>query len=393
MPKFVSAIFLILIMAISTESLAATSESMNLQLTNVANKARETYKLPALAISIYLPSHKWVEVYQGYVGKDSARRINENTLFQVGSTTKTFTAALILKLAEMKKLNLNDPVGKWLSDYPKWSQITLLQLLNHTSGIYDYIDNLFWWIGLDFDRSKIWVADELANLSYEHPLYFQPGSGWHYSNADYVLLGMIVEKITHMSFKEALNFYVLSNIQGNMKHTYYAPYPLPPDIGQHLANGYRNGRRDMTKINTSWLQAGGAIISNAHDLTYWYSNIFSHQIVTDAILQKMINFVSLNNGRVVQNSHITGYGLGIFSMATPYGLVWFTPGLTPGYTSLVAWLPCHKIAFSYTTNSAPTAEGFHSYLIEQILKIISDMPNNIECINASKVEKINFPKF
>ncbi len=393
MIKFVSAIFLTLIMAIATESLAATSESMNIQLTNLANKTREIYKLPALAVSIYLPSHKWVEVYQGYMSKDSARHIDENTLFQVGSTTKTFTAVLILKLAEMGKLNLNDPVGKWLSGYPKWSQITILQLLNHTSGVYDYIDNLFWWIRLDFDRSKIWNAGELVDLSYEHSLYFEPGSSWHYSNTDYVLLGMIVEKITHMSFKEALDLYVLSNIRSDMRHTYYALYQLPPSIEQYLAHGYRNGKRDMTKINTSWLQAGGAIISNAHDLAYWYSNIFSHQIITDTALQKMINFVSLDNGRATQNNNMTGYGLGIFSMATPYGLVRFTPGLTPGYTSLVAWLPCHNIAFSYTTNSAPAAEGFHSYLIEQILKIVSGMPNNTECVNASRAEKISFPKF
>jgi len=93
-------------MLLSVNSSAKTIDNMNDQLSKVANKAREKYKFSGLAISVYLPSRQRVDVYEGYVNNNFTKSVDQNTLFQVGSTTKTFTTVLILKLAAMNKLNL-----------------------------------------------------------------------------------------------------------------------------------------------------------------------------------------------------------------------------------------------------------------------------------------------
>lgn len=389
--KLIGKAFMISVLIVNN-LFASTVDNMKYQLERVAGDTRKIYKLPALAISVRLPSQQWVEVYQGNVSMNSSQPIDENTLFQVGSTTKTFTAVLVLKLAAMNKLHLHDPISKWLPQYPKWSNVTVLQLLNHTSGIYDYIDVPFWWYRLDFHRSKLWTAAELVDLAYSRPFYFPIGLGWHYSNTDYVLLGMIIEKVTHMPFEEALNQYVLNDMHDGMRHTYYIVGSMPPTVSQYLAHGYRNESRDMTSLNTSWLQAGGALISNAHDLADGYWNIFSRQIVTNDMVKKLTAFVSVNDGRVINDARKTGYGLGIFSVATPYGQLWFAPGLTPGYTTNVAWLPCRQIAFAYITNNTPSKKGFHAYLLGQILRIIT-MQGSKQCTEEHKTNGIDFPSF
>jgi D-alanyl-D-alanine carboxypeptidase len=94
------------------------------------------------------------------------------------------------------KINLDASIGKYFSEYPKWQNITVRQLLNHTSGIYDYIDEPHWWNQVMKNPDKIFEPKELLAISYKHKPYFVAHGGWHYSNTNYILLGLIIEKIT-----------------------------------------------------------------------------------------------------------------------------------------------------------------------------------------------------
>lgn len=379
--------FLLLISSSFAEPIALKAE-----LANKMEAVRTDYHLPGLALTVRYPSGQVIEINSGKTGLDSLKPITQDTLFQVGSTTKFFTASLILKLVEMNVLSLDDPLSKWLPNYPHWSNITILQLLNHTSGIYDYINSRFWWFRLDWFPHKVWQPEDLVAIAYRHPLYFPTGNGWHYSNTDYVLLGMIVEKATHQSFESVLDSLILSRMQPSLSHTYYLSGDTPDDIKQQLAQGYRNGQREMTDINTSWLQAGGALNSNPDDLSSAYATIFSGKILSADSLKKLTTFVSIENGMLSSSIQETSYGLGVFRVLSTQGIIWFTPGLTPGYTSMVAWMPCDKIAFSYAMNTSTEKPGLHTRLLTDIIQVLSEQ-SSPRCLNQPAAIHLQFPHF
>jgi D-alanyl-D-alanine carboxypeptidase len=158
----------------------------------------------------------------GVASLETQTPLKETDRFRNYSIAKTFTAIVVLQLADEAVLTLDDTVAQWLDDpavgrIPNVDTATLRQLLNHTSGIYDFADDTdspFWedaFLGPDVDWAKVWTLDEV--LAYadgaNHAPYFAPVEGYHYSNTDYILLGMIVEKATGGPFSDELTRRIL----------------------------------------------------------------------------------------------------------------------------------------------------------------------------------------
>jgi D-alanyl-D-alanine carboxypeptidase len=118
-----------------------------------------------------------------------------DTHFRIASNTKTMTAAVIMLLAQEGKLSLDDPVAKYVPDVPNGDNITITELLNMRSGLYTYDDDPEFWAILERDPTKVWTPAEVLAIAFKHPLYFPPGTDFHYSNTNYALLGLIAEKI------------------------------------------------------------------------------------------------------------------------------------------------------------------------------------------------------
>src|SRR5436190_18112247 len=118
-----------------------------------------------------------------------------DTHFRIASNTKTMTAAVIMLLAQEGKLSLNDPVSKDVSGVPDGDKITITELLKMRSGLYSYDDDPEFWAILDRDPTKVWSPAEALAIAFKHPPYFPTGTAFHYSNANYALLGVIAEKI------------------------------------------------------------------------------------------------------------------------------------------------------------------------------------------------------
>src|SRR5438874_7736687 len=118
-----------------------------------------------------------------------------DTHFRIASNTKTMTAAVIVLLAQEGKLSLDDPVSKYVPDVPNGDKITITELLNMRSGLYSYDDAPEFWAILDRDPAKVWSPAEVLAIAFTHPPYFPPGTGFHYSNTNYALLGLVAEKI------------------------------------------------------------------------------------------------------------------------------------------------------------------------------------------------------
>ena len=180
----------------------------------------------------------------------------ENTIYQIASVTKTFTATAILKLAECGRLSLEDKLSKYYPDYPKGDSITIRHLLTHTSGIYNYTMNSEF---METAAGKPATEAQMLTLFKDKPLDFSPGTGWNYSNSGYMLLGYIIQKVTGMTYEEALRKYL------------FGPQGMH-DSGFDFAglNTPLKASSDSPSVDSSVSFAAGAIYSTVDDLYKWH---------------------------------------------------------------------------------------------------------------------------
>jgi D-alanyl-D-alanine carboxypeptidase len=318
-------------------------------------------QIGAVALAISFHDEQSPRMFNmGVIAQDDKTPIHIGNLFQVGSITKSFVASTILKLQKSGVLSINDNLGKWLPEYKRWSNITLKQLLNHTSGIYNFTDSEQFRTYLLSNKTAKISADELINYSIDEPLYFNPGEGWHYSNTGYVLLGKIIEKATHKKASTVLENLLLKNEDLNLINTAFVTHMYKQDIKKRMTHGYymySSGQGiDITNVSMSWLNTAGGIVANVYDLTRWIRHLFDGNILDDSSLNDFTSLVSVKNGQAIDKlseSEPEGYGLGIKAYKTKFdyiGVIWWHSGGTLGYKSLMMWLPKQKIAIAIAYN-------------------------------------------
>lgn len=182
---------------------------------------------------------------------------HENSIYQIASVTKTFTATAILKLADEQKLSLQDKLSKYYPDYPHGDSITIQHLLTHTSGIYNYtMDNDF----MSTSASKPVTEEQMLALFKDKPLDFSPGTGYNYSNSGYMLLGYIIKKVTGASYQEALRKHIFSPL--GMDHTGF------DFVGLSVPEKAVSGNHPQVDSSVSF--AAGSIYSTVGDLYKWH---------------------------------------------------------------------------------------------------------------------------
>jgi len=336
------------------------------QLQQVINQERAKYQINSISLSVGLPTKNTIKNYVvGTISKESKTPIKTNSLFQVGSITKNFTAVLMLQLVASGKVNLDAPIGKYFPEYPTWQTITVRQLLNHTSGIYDYIDEPHWWDRVAKNKNKVFEPKELLAIAYKHKPYFVANNGWHYSNTNYVLLGLIIEKISAEPLSKSMSMLLKT---AGMMDSYYLPV-YSENLLRHMAHGYYL-TFDNTKVNGSWGYGAAALVSTPHQLVMWVRELFDGKILLPQSLKLLKSTVALDTGKTTKNFATSAYGLGIFRMNTPAGVIWFTPGLTPGYRSLWVYMPCKGISFAYSASNCLIGVPFHEEMIQKIISTL-----------------------
>lgn len=236
--------------------------------------------------------------------------VKRDMLFAVGSITKNMVAALALELAEENVVSLKDPLSKWLPDYPHVDgQITIRQLLNHTSGLYMFWENQTIWDELKRDRTKVWSPEDV--LQYIKEPYFPPGAGWRYSNTNYLLLAMIIEKAT------------ASKLSVEFKNRFWQPLgiddaylSLQENIPNNLAHVYGdNFNSDGSNIDLTFLPrashesitfGSSGLYTSAKSLAIWCHSLFEGKILQPQSMDEMRQFVKF---KPVAN--MRAYGLGV----------------------------------------------------------------------------------
>lgn len=272
----------------------------------------------------------------GYANLRTKERMRPDHTFRVGSITKTFVATVVLQLAAEDAVGLDDTVEQWLPGLvPNGQAITLRQLLNHTSGIYNYTEDPALFRSLTRNPLRVLTPAELVTVATKHAPRFAPGTSWSYSNTGYIVLGLVVEKATATPLEQQLRHRIFEPL-GLTRTT----FPAAPAMPRPFAHGYlgrdnplapsRNGKPvDVTAWSPSWAWAAGALVSTAADLARFYGALLGGEVLQPAQLQEMKTTVAIPGA-----PSGFAYGLGLGADLSDCGRAFGHTGGVPGYTSI-----------------------------------------------------------
>lgn len=245
--------------------------------------------------------------------------------FRVGSVTKTFVATVVLQLVGESRLTLDDSVERWLPGVvPGGERITVRELLNHTSGLFDYTqDEAFLQSWLRDPRHE-WTPSEIIGIATAHQPTAAPGAAWRYSNTGYIVLGLIAEAATGRPLATELDARIFAPLR--LRAT---SFDSGPRIAGRHAHGYFGGgrARDVTAFSPSGAWAAGAIVSNADDVARFYRALMRGRLLRADLLNAMTTTVPIVPG--------ARYGLGIAHVRVRCGRAWTHEGDFPGYLTSV----------------------------------------------------------
>lgn len=289
--------------------------------------------------------------------------------FRIGSVTKTFTATVVLQLAGENRLNLDDYIEDWLPGVIQGNgyddkQITIRQLLNHTSGIANYTRSK------DFnmmDTKKSYTAEGLVKMGISMPPDFAPGKSWSYSNTGYVLLGILIEKVTGNSYAEEIENRIIEPLE--LANT-FLPGNSSVIPGTKHARGYiqldgASEPKDVTYYNPSMGSSAGDMISTADDLNKFFSYLLGGKLLKEQQLKQMLTTVPTGVDELGDS------GLGIFKMKLSNGeSIWGHGGTIPGFLTFAGGTLGGKHTLAVNLNSliADSPPPFKNILLAEFSK-------------------------
>ena len=254
---------------------------------------------------------------------------------RIGSSTKTFTAVVILQLVQEGTISLDEPVATYLPGLLKGegidgSKITVRQLLQHTSGLPEYTDQT----GHEdpvANRNNYYSPRDLLDFALKKPADFAPGSQWKYSNTNYVMLSLLAEKVTHRPLAEQITQRIIEPL--GLSHTYY-PGPGEEEIrGTHPHGYHRNSQgelEDITRKDPSEAGGAGAMISTPSELNKFFQAVLDGTLLSQDSIAEMKKTVDAGQ----PETGVDHYGLGIISTSLSCGgTAWGHAGSIPGYTT------------------------------------------------------------
>jgi D-alanyl-D-alanine carboxypeptidase len=263
----------------------------------VVQKVVDAKKIPAAGVAVVRDGKLVLAKGYGAADFETGTPANENTAFQIASVTKQFTAAGIMLLVEDGKIKLDDPLGKYVTDVPqKWSGITIRQLLNQVSGIPNYTE------GGKLVNGKIYTKPEILAIVKDVPPGFEPGTKWAYSNTNYFLLGMVIEKASGKSYPEF------------MSERIFKPLGMTSTVINTSGLKIKNAATGYDLVSGSWQKAtldepsqpfaAGAIVSTPADMAKWAIAVNDGKLLKRTSWDEIFASGKLGDGKP------TNYGFG-----------------------------------------------------------------------------------
>lgn len=350
-PSLIGGLFLLLVAGPCLAAPAVTAPLPADQTKKIgADVERALHRFGAPGAAVLVLQYGHVSYVGAFGLRDPARKlpVRPDTYFEIGSITKQFTAASILQLQEAGKLQIDKPLADYLPDAPHAREVTLRQLLAHTSGLHDYLD-------LPADQTDRLVtrpvsyADLIARVA-SLPLDFKPGSRWAYSNTGYLLLGKVIEVVSGEPYRDYLQRHIFDQLHMTATYTTADEPHLP-----NMAAGYRhaNGAVEHAPIiDPSWGGAAGFLVTTVGDLAKWDSALQGGKVVSSESYHQMTTALGTTE------TGSADYGLGLF-----VGSMFDQPrightGGSIGFTTADEYYPRQQtriIAFTNLGDDAPEA--------------------------------------
>ncbi|MEU0007334.1 serine hydrolase domain-containing protein [Streptomyces sp. NPDC006314] len=293
--------------------------------------------VPGVTVGIWTPGQESYVRSFGVADKASGRKMAPDLRMRIGSETKTFTVTALLQLVDQGRVGLDDPIGKYIDGVPNGDRITLRELAGMRSGLFNYSDDDDFFKALTSDPQRPFKPQQLLDYAFKHPVLFEPGQKFYYSNTNLILLGLLVEKESGQHLGDYIERHILD--PAGMKDTLF---PTGSEFPTPHAQGYTDQTADgkVTETagwNPSWGWAAGAMISTLDDLHIWARTVATGELPDG---NRMISPETQKQRLMTPATPIpgAGYGLGIFNVEGWVG----HNGSLPGYESLTIYLPATR---------------------------------------------------
>ena len=284
---------------------------------------------------------------------------------RVGSNTKTFVAVVVMQMVQEGKVGLDEPIETYLPGLIRGegidaSRITVRQLLQHTSGLPDFDETLFGTTDVFQYRYHYVTPRDVLDSALSKPAQFEPGTQWKYTNTNYIVLGMLIERVSQRPVGEQIDERIVKKL--GLSHTYF-PAPGEEKIrGTHPRGYHLNGEgklEDITEMDPAWGWAAGAMVSTPSELNTFFQAVLDGRLLTQSSIDEM------KNGAVDASSYLgsgTVYGLGLIGRSLSCGgTAWGHGGTIYGYQTDNAVGP-DGTAVTVAVTALPTAIADQSNL-------------------------------
>lgn len=318
---------------------------------------------PGMSVGVALPDGRVLALASGFADTALGTRLDPEDLLLAGSVGKTYVAAVAMQLVREGKLGLDEPISTylgtepWFSRLPNAAAITVRMLMNHTSGLVRYEFQDAFTRDLTANPDKVWRPAELVAyiLGSEPP--FPAGAGWDYSDTNYIVLGMIIERAAGAALNEEIARRLVRPL-GLARTVPSDRREIPGLVQGYAGPGNPFGGTDAMivngrfAINPQFEWAGGGYAVSGGDLARWAKALYEGRAFDASLLPMMLDGVPARLGPDVR------YGLGVILRPTPLGPSYGHSGFFPGYVTEMRYFPEHRIAVAFLVNtSVPRALG------------------------------------
>lgn len=368
----------------AARQVAAPTEALQARLQAKLDSLHAAGSFPGATVGVALPDGRVIALATGLSDTASKRVMLPTDLMLAGSTGKTFFGAVAMQLIAEGRIGLDDPISKYLGDEPWFSRlpngpdITIRMLMNHTSGLVRYEFDDAFTLAVKADPYRVWRPEEQIAYILDTEPPFAAGQGWTYSDTNYIVLAMIMERVTGEPMYDAIQRRVIGplGLQGIVPQT----GPELPGLVQGYAGATNpfgdtdamlsNGR---FAFNPQFEWAGGGFMVNAASLARWARMLYENRAFDESVNADYFDGVEARGlGRGVR------YGLGVIISPSPIGTSWGHSGFFPGYLTEMRYWPDHHFAIAIqlnTSNGRPLPGGTGAALVQlaQILSGFSPM--------------------
>ncbi|MGW6390948.1 serine hydrolase domain-containing protein [Streptomyces sp. NPDC055103] len=316
------------------------------ELDKAIQDVRRDANVPGVMVALSAPGKGTYIRSFGEADTETGAAMSPGLYMRIGSETKTFTVTAVLELVDEGKVGLDDPISDYVDGVPNGDKITLRHLAAMRSGLFNYTADEDFYKALTTNPDRPFTPRQLLDYAFDHPVEFQPGEEFQYSNTNTVLLGLVVEKAGGMPLHEYVQKKVVE--PAGLRHTVFptdAAFPRPHAHGytEQTASGEIE---DATDWNPSWGWAAGAMISNLQDMRTWAKTVATGTLLTAETQAERVRVYPTSTGG-------DGYGLGIFNIQGWIG----HNGSLPGYQSLTIYLPEAEATLVVLLNTDVTKDG------------------------------------